>query len=258
MSSESRVCGILFADVVGSSKIVGDALKSELAGVVHIFARQSSASSGVHYVNTWGDGITIIGNTATTIAEEALRLQDRFRNEDWTRKGFPSPVEVRIGLDMNSVSISWEGGKVASVSGQGIDAASRIEPKVAPNRIWCSPAFRHVLGAEGASNFHLTSIGTIELPKGAGSIELFDLHRPNDAPLDDHPIDVSGPKGPDYETLVSNVKSQTKLKMISYATHSSQFAACSKQLRKKSRKPIKTSMQRCKSSIRKSSFAIFM
>tara|TARA_R110002072_G_scaffold93042_1_gene206589 strand:- start:1161 stop:2195 length:1035 start_codon:yes stop_codon:yes gene_type:complete len=184
MATESRTCAILYADIVGSSTIKGDALKTRVAGLVKTLAKQASSVDGILHANTWGDGIVVVGNTPAIIAEEALRFRDRFRNEDWENEGFPSPVQIRIGLDMNSVALEIDGGEVTGVSGQGMNAAARIEPVVEANRIWCSPSFKHTLARMGGSNIQFASVGVQQLPKGAGSMELFDLSRSDD-PLPD-------------------------------------------------------------------------
>ena len=184
MATESRTCAILYADIVGSSAIKGDALKTQVASLVKMLATQASSVDGILHANTWGDGIVLVGNTPEIIAEEALRFRDRFRNEDWENEGFPSPVQIRIGLDMNSVVLEIEGDEIASVSGQGMVPAARIEQIVEANRIWCSPSFKHTLSGMGGSNIQFASVGVQELPKRAGSMELFDLSRADD-PLPD-------------------------------------------------------------------------
>ncbi|UTW52536.1 hypothetical protein KFF05_03955 [bacterium SCSIO 12827] len=195
MATESRTCAILYGDIVGSSAIKGDMLKTQVASIVKMLAKQASSIDGILYANTWGDGIVVVGNTPAIIAEEALRFRDRFRNEDWENEGFPSPVHIRIGLDMNSVVLEIEGGLVTGVSGQGMVPAARIEQIVEANRIWCSPSFKHTLSGMGGSNIRFVSTGLQELPKGAGSMELFDLSRADDPPPDSARPATAGPTG---------------------------------------------------------------
>lgn len=72
------------------------------------------------------------------MAEAALSVKDRFHTTNWRRSGFSDPVAIRIGVDLQKVTMVEESGEVVDVASSGIDRAARIEAVVKPNQVWCS------------------------------------------------------------------------------------------------------------------------
>lgn len=177
MENEPRICAILFADIAKSSEVKGDILKTELARFVDSIASDLSNNDGIIYVNTWGDGIVAVGRTCGILAEEALKIRDRFRNTDWSRKSFSNEVRARIGLDLRSIILvhNKDNGDVQDITGEGVDQASRLEPIVDTDHVFCTSTFRQHLGSEGVANVTATAIGERELAKSSGTQSLFDL-----------------------------------------------------------------------------------
>lgn len=174
--NRTQICPIIFADIVGSSKITADRLKRDLNLLVHRLLDEIKGRFQVLPTKHTGDGFFICGVDVTEMAEAALTVRDRFRNTDWVRAGFSDPIAIRIGLDLQKVNLIEENGQIIDVASGGIDQAARIEPVVAPNEVWCSDHFFSQLRRENVSNIGGTSIGTKALAKGAGEANLFALH----------------------------------------------------------------------------------
>ena len=66
-------------------------------------------------------------------------------------------------------------GKVIDVFGNGVDLASRIEPIVDPNQIFCTKKVFYQLIAVHNHNIDGLSIGKRKLAKNYGEIELYKL-----------------------------------------------------------------------------------
>ncbi|WP_096704063.1 hypothetical protein [Magnetospirillum sp. 15-1] len=179
--NRTQICPIIFADIVGSSKITDDRLKTDLNRFVHRLLDEIEGRFQVLLTKHTGDGFFICGVDGTEMAEAALTVKDRFRNTDWIRLGFSDSVTIRIGLDLQKVNLIEEGGKIIDVSSGGIDRAARIEPVVAPNEVWCSDHFFSQLHRENVRNIGGTSIGKKQLAKGAGEANLFALHWAHEA-----------------------------------------------------------------------------
>ncbi|TNC95164.1 MAG: hypothetical protein FD119_2585 [Stygiobacter sp.] len=174
--NRTQICPIVFADIVGSSKVAEDHLKKHLNVLVHRLLDEIKGRFQVVLTKHTGDGFFVCGVDAMEMAEAALTVKDRFRNTDWLRIGFSEPIAIRIGVDLQKVNLIEENGSVIDVASGGIDRAARIEPVVASNEVWCSDHFFSQLRREQVRNIAGTAIGKKQLAKGAGEADLFSLH----------------------------------------------------------------------------------
>lgn len=191
--SRTQVCPIVFADVVGSSKIVDDRLKTTLHAEVTRILDDFKGRQVLAAKHT-GDGFFVCGCDPVEMAEASLRARDRFRTTDWRRLGFPEPVRIRIGLDLGRVSLIEEGGRVVDVAGSGVDRGSRIEPVAGHNEVWCSDHLMDQLKADRVSNMVGIPLGKRSLAKGAGDEELHELRWSHEAA--DTPVAAPARPGP--------------------------------------------------------------
>lgn len=179
--NRTQICPIIFADIVGSSKITDDRLKTDLNRLVHRLLDEIKDRFQVLPTKHTGDGFFVCGVDGAEMAEAALSVRDHFRKTDWVRAGFSGPVAIRICIDLQKVNLIEENGRILDVSSSGIDRAARIEPVVAPNEVWCTDHFFSQLRAENVRNIGGTAIGVKQLAKGAGEANLFALHWSHEA-----------------------------------------------------------------------------
>ena len=163
MASKRQTAAILFADLVGSSKIPGDQLVLQSQLRLKTFVSQQSAIASPMYVNTWGDGVLFAFADPHDALECALHLRDWVANYNWKRRGFPVSLQVRIGLHAAVVNIIEGGGDstVLDISGRNVNLAARIEPIADPNTILCSEAFYVLVRDEAADFVTFTDLGML-------------------------------------------------------------------------------------------------
>ena len=172
----TRLCALVMGDVVNSSRIVADTLKTQLHSVLHGRISAIGGKCQVMFEQFTGDGFFLCGNDVTEMAEAALDFRDYFQALNWKQIGFDEPVAIRIALDLNKVSVTEKDGRIIDVAGAGIDHVARIEPVVTPNQVWATQYFFNQLEREGgAANIAGTTLGRKELAKGAGVEELVRL-----------------------------------------------------------------------------------
>lgn len=172
----TRLCALVMGDVVNSSRIHADTLKTQLHSVLHGRISAIRSKCQVMFDQFTGDGFFLCGNDVTEMAEAALDFRDYFQALNWKQIGFDDPVAIRIALDLNKVSVTEKDGRIIDVAGAGIDHVARIEPVVTPNQVWATQYFFNQLEREGGTgNIVGASLGRKELAKGAGSEDLVRL-----------------------------------------------------------------------------------
>lgn len=171
----TRLCALVMGDVVKSSRIMSDALKTQLHSVLHGRVSAVRGKWQVMLDQFTGDGFFLCGSDVSEMAEAALDLRDYFLQLNWRQIGFDGPQAIRLALDVNKVSVTEKDGRVTDVAGIGIDHVARIEPVVAPNEVWCTDFFFRQLEREGAARITGVPLGSKELAKDAGSQELVRL-----------------------------------------------------------------------------------
>jgi len=171
----TRLAALLMGDVVKSSRILSDALKTQLHSVLHGRVAAMRTKWQVLFDQFTGDGFFVCGNDVGEMAEAALDLRDYFLQLNWRQIGFDRPLEIRLALDVNKVSITEKDGRITDMAGVGIDHVARIEPVVAPNEVWCTDFFYRHLERENASKITGIPLGRKDLAKEAGSQELVQL-----------------------------------------------------------------------------------
>jgi class 3 adenylate cyclase len=174
--SRRQIVSMLFSDVKDYSKIKDDNLYRSLEDFCNEFQRQHLNEDNHFLCKTWGDAFFICSYDPVDIAEIALNLRDKFRNETWRRMGIS--LSVRIGLHAEKVEIlSENNGEVKDVVGQNVNTTARIEPIVDPDHIFCSEMF-HKLSNE--PHFRFVPLGQKQLAKNFGEMELYELLRANE------------------------------------------------------------------------------
>ncbi|MCC7264129.1 MAG: adenylate/guanylate cyclase domain-containing protein [Candidatus Latescibacteria bacterium] len=173
----TQIVSILFADVVGYSKLEGDGLAVRVAEFIDDFLLRDLTPANHFLQKTWGDGLLIASYDPVDIAEIALALRDRFRNAQWKRLGFSSPLSVRIATHAERVQIRMRDGEPVDIVGGNVNSAARIEPVVEPGCIFCSELFHQHLKNTPQVEYGWRPLGVRPLAKGFGKMALFELLR---------------------------------------------------------------------------------
>ena len=175
MSSEKRVVGLLFADIVGFSKAGNDKLLGDVQQHLKSFCDVQVSLEKCLYRNTWGDALLLVCSDPNDALEYAVQLRDWFKNRNWSRIGLPNSIHIRIGLHSERVTIISVGNEVTDVSGKHVNLAARIEPIVPEDTIYCTEPF-YVLAREESDSFvRFKDLGERELAKSFGSMRLYEV-----------------------------------------------------------------------------------
>src|SRR5215467_3560183 len=157
-----RLAGILAADVVGYSAMVG---KDEPATLARVRTMRTdiieplAASHGGRLFKTTGDGFLAAFASAVQALRCAIAIQERLNSE-------PDGLRLRIGVHQGEVVA--EGGDLL---GDGVIIAARLEPLAEPGGICISGRVRE--DAAGKLALEVDDLGTPELKNIAARIQVY-------------------------------------------------------------------------------------
>ena len=98
------VRALLFGDMKGFSKLRDGQLRSFCDAVLQAFADELAAfRDDVEFVNTWGDALFAVVDSAPTAARLALGIQDRIARLDLTAAGLPDHLALRMSAHLGPV-----------------------------------------------------------------------------------------------------------------------------------------------------------
>jgi class 3 adenylate cyclase len=149
MEPERVLKCMLFADIVGFSKL----REEELPGLWRFLAQVRLATdahcSPPDLVESWGDALYVAMNTASELLQYAFVLQRQFAEMDPSRYGLSKPLRLRVGLHAGPV---FQGehpltGKPI-IYGSHVSRTARIEPVTLPGQVYGSQQFVALLTAE--------------------------------------------------------------------------------------------------------------
>jgi anti-sigma regulatory factor (Ser/Thr protein kinase) len=201
-SSGQRIAGLLFADVVGFTRL-DDTLLPAFWRFMAAVANHMSDTVGrapAHMADTgghapmmrrsWGDALFIVADDALATADYAMALAAAFAAVDARAFGLPGFMAMRIGLHAGPVfsgrhPLTGE----ALVYGGNVNRAARIEPITLPGRVFASAPFVAWLTAlesaaeaevrlEGGTyrpRYRCTYRGIVELAKRYGPQAVYEV-----------------------------------------------------------------------------------
>ena len=174
---------ILFADVIGFSKLSERAITGFCEGVLTAVSqvRNQSLEPPIE-MNTWGDGIFAVFETATGATDFALALcelmETNNQNGYWERQQLPSQMAMRVSLHSAPVQqLTNPLTGLISHWGQNVNVAARIEPITPPNQVYASASTAALMAAEGGRAFRADFVGMVPLAKNFGTLEIFRIRR---------------------------------------------------------------------------------
>ncbi len=176
------VCSMLFADVVGYSKLREVDLPAFWTYMTAVTARMQSLPTPL-MVESWGDALYIVHKSSRDMARYATELSNAFAQLDSRSFGMPGVLKVRIGLHTGPIFFGTNPltGRPTAYGGQ-VNRAARIEPIAKPGMIYASEQFVAALVSEESlyademgtgSAFLYEYLGTLELAKNYGQQAIY-------------------------------------------------------------------------------------
>jgi class 3 adenylate cyclase/tetratricopeptide (TPR) repeat protein len=176
-----EIRAMLFADVVGSSKIMEEQVPNfveHFMGAINNLVAESAAKPLMK--NTWGDALYSVFASVQDGGNFALQLRDLVCGTDWQAKGLPKELNLRISLHAGPVYCYKEPVfKELEYAGSHIVRAARIEPITPPGQVYASQQFAALASTQRVQGFTCEYVGRIPLPKHAGVIPLYLVRRAN-------------------------------------------------------------------------------
>jgi|GEM_PF-1880513 len=161
MKEKRRLCAIMFIDIVGYTRLMGEDQDLAMRAVRTLRKALTQAASVYEgeLVKELGDGALVVFQTSADAASCALTLQNALQDE---------PFKVRIGLHLGDVVMSHK-----DVHGDGVNIASRIESLASPGSIFVSEAIKSAVS--GQTNFTLTDKGAQSLKNVTHPVQVYEL-----------------------------------------------------------------------------------
>lgn len=171
----TRIMAMLFADAVNFSKLTEQQIPlflSHFLGAIGKLIHSSPHAPSIK--NTWGDGLYFVFADVSDAGLFALELCELMVNTDWSRKGLPKAINLRIALHAGPVySCVDPVTELPSYTGTHVSRAARIEPITPPGQVYASQAFAALASAQAVKDFTCDYVGQTPLAKGYGTFAMY-------------------------------------------------------------------------------------
>jgi adenylate cyclase len=136
---QHRLVAILCADAVGYSRLIAldEALTIRSVDQARAVFREATQAHGGRIVDTAGDSILAMFETATGAARAAMHARQRL-NEMATGLPLETRLRYRIGIHLGDVVLREDG----SIQGDGVNIAARLQAAADPGDIVASESIR--------------------------------------------------------------------------------------------------------------------
>lgn len=166
-----EIRAMLFADAVGYSKLSEDQTLNFITqfwGAVA--ALNSRTSQPPDHVETTGDGLYMVFRGVGEAGRYALELSELVTRTDWSSRGLPGGMNIRVALHCGPVYRGRNPITGAPIyTGPHTSRTARIEPITPPGQVYASSAFAAVAAATGVGDLSLNYVGRMPLAKGYGT-----------------------------------------------------------------------------------------
>ena len=171
----TRIMAMLFADAVNFSKLTEQQIPLFLNHFLGAIGNLISTSPHAPSIkNTWGDGLYFVFSEVRDAGLFALDLCELMVSTDWSKKGLPKAINLRIALHAGPVySCVDPVTGLASFTGTHVSRAARIEPITPPGQVYASQAFAALSAAQGVTEFTCDYVGQTPLAKGYGTFATY-------------------------------------------------------------------------------------
>lgn len=174
-----EIKAMLFADIKGYTKLS----EKHIPPFVHHFLGKVATLMDAMkrppiHRNTWGDAIHCVFDDVADAGIFALNLRDLVCGTDWSGKGLPPDLNIRIALHAGPAYPCFDPVvKKLTFLGAHVNRTARIEPIAEEGQIYASQPFAALAAANGAKDFVCDYVGTKQLAKKFGSIPVFLVRR---------------------------------------------------------------------------------
>ncbi len=170
-----RIRGILFADAVHFSRLNEDQV--EIFSKEFLGAIAELIDGTMHKPltrNTWGDGLYFVFKELSDAGEFALELREKIVGTDWSTKGLPKELSLRIALHAGPVFKIMDPVTEHEVfTGVHVSRGARIEPITPPGEVYASENFAAIAAAQKIADFRCEYVGQLPLAKGYGTFGIY-------------------------------------------------------------------------------------
>jgi class 3 adenylate cyclase len=177
----TRIMAMLFADAVHFSKLTERQIPlfvQQFLGTIAALIAESSNAPVVK--NTWGDGLYFVFRDVREAGLFALELCEDLNRRNWTDKGLPATLNLRIALHAGPVySCTDPVLQQQTYTGTHVSRTARMEPITPPGQVYASQAFAALTAAQGVREFTCDYVGQTPLAKGYGTFPTFHVRRCN-------------------------------------------------------------------------------
>ena len=193
-SPERVIKSMMFSDLSGYSKLQDEHVPEFLDFLSKLHDAMNKIDIDLESLNTWGDAIFAVADTAIKIAEFGLRYCDIIETLGKKYPEFPFPIRARISLHSGPVFIAHDPFiKRMNFYGGHINRAARLEPVTAVGQVYATQQFVAMLHGEtnGERNecvqkglkyyerYSTEYVGVISLAKSFGQQEVYHLRWSN-------------------------------------------------------------------------------
>jgi hypothetical protein len=184
---QQAVKTLLFADVVGYSKIPEEQIEYFAPEFLGMISQLIAQPPRPVLTNTWGDAVYLVFDDPVSAGTVALRLLRIMQRATW-RTHLTAKMDLRIGLHTGPVTLCVDPViRQISFTGSHVSHAARVEPMVREGEVWATEAFmsyatianqaRKQRGEE-ILEFGFDYLGQIDFAKNYGRYPLFRLSAP--------------------------------------------------------------------------------
>ena len=174
---------LLFADVVGYSKIPENQIKHFAPEFLGMISSLISETPRPVLTNTWGDAIYFVFDEPVSAGNVALRLLETLKLGTWRRE-LTASLNLRISLHTGPVILCLDPViRQISFTGSHVSHTARIEPIVREGEVWATEAFVSyaMIDSQKRDNprrFGFDYLGQVDFAKNYGRYPLYRLSSP--------------------------------------------------------------------------------
>lgn len=193
-SPERVIKAMMFSDLKGYSKLQDEHVADFLDFMETLHDAMDKIGFDMESVNTWGDAIFAISDSAINIAEFGLKYCDIIEQLGKNYASFPSPIRARISLHSGPVFLANDPFlNRINFYGSHVNRAARLEPVTTVGQVYATQQFVSLLHTEISDEEHETMqqglkyhnrfateyVGVISLAKGFGQQDVYHLRWSN-------------------------------------------------------------------------------
>jgi class 3 adenylate cyclase len=174
----TRIVALLFADVVGFSKLSEEQVPAFVETILQMVADLLDGSGyPTETRDIWGDRLFVVFDHVRDAGRFTLELRDRVRETCWEDWGLPEDLSLRIALHAGPVYLCTDPlTRRPNCIGTWISQAARIAPVTPPGEIYASEAFAALATAENIVEFDCQPIGYNHVAGDSGILSLYHVN----------------------------------------------------------------------------------